>query len=98
MYTVRLASLLLLAAIARPAITRGSTRDDPAVGEGDATGIDQMRSILRLIAINDYRVPQFDVSPPESAPRQRARRSGLATPVDQDALFVLHINIKVRVR
>src|ERR1700680_2467522 len=93
-----LAPLRILAGIAGTAVTSRPAVDNPSVGQSHAPGIDQVRSVLRQVAIHHERVPQLDVAALEAAPRQSARSATLASPARHVALFVLYIKVKVRMR
>src|SRR5258708_2465497 len=91
------ARALLICALAGTAIALRSAGDNPSVRQRHAPCVNEVRSVLGEVAIDDHRVSQLDVASFETATRQRSWRAGLAAPVDDVAGIVLHVDVKVRV-
>ena len=88
---------LLALSVARTAVTLRSAIYASAVGKRDAAGVDQMRAVLGAIAIDDQRVAQLQIVLFHAAPRECARRAGLAAPVDDLSVIVFYIQKEIGV-
>ena len=60
--------------------------------------VHQVRAVFRRIAIHDQLVAELHIAALHAAPRKLPRIRALAAPLDYIALFVLHVDIKVRMR
>ena len=80
------------------AVVSARARHDAAVGQRHAAGIDEVRPVLRAIAVDDDRVAELDIAFAEALARQRSRRARFAGPLRRRAALVLRVEIEVRMR
>src|SRR5262249_48152391 len=79
------------------AVAGRCTRNDAAIGQCDAPGIDQVGSVFRAVAINNDHVTEFEIAAFETSSRKSTRRPRFAAPSDSGPVLLFHIDVKVRV-
>src|SRR5882757_5660052 len=78
------------------AVTGTSAVDDPPIRQGHPPRIDELRSVLGQVTVDDEFVAEFDVALLPAAPGKRARVARFAGPVGDVAFGVGDIEIEVR--